>query len=59
MDSNEERNWVYCGMIKLLGSFLNEKRGDSCLDSGCIGVFYVSRVAECVCLCVLNSCELG
>ena len=41
MDSNEERNWVYCGMIKLLGSFLKEKRGDICLYIGFIGVFYV------------------
>lgn len=41
MDSDEERNWVYCGMIKLLGSFLKEKRGDICLYIGFIGVFYV------------------
>ena len=41
MDSDEERNWVYCGMIKLLGSFLKEKRDDICLYIGFIGVFYV------------------
>ena len=41
MDPDEERNWVYCGMIKLLGSFLKEKRGDICLYIGFIGVFYV------------------
>lgn len=41
MDSDEERNWVYCGMIKLLGSFLKEKGDDICLYIGFIGVFYV------------------
>ena len=35
LDSDEERNWVYCGMIKLLGSFLKEKEAISAciLDS--------------------------